>query len=375
VTTELGVKYLAMHAGFVDESDPAYAAKVHDRIRTLADAAKDNGLTLLLETGQETAPELKAFLEKLDHEAVGVNFLYDKGDPVEAVRILSPWIRHVHVKDATRTKEPGTWGAEVPWGTGEVGVDRFLAVLDEVGFTGAMAIEREAGDNRLGDIKQADPRFKENDMTFGMDSVLYWKLSALMFLEFAVWGAWYPVLAARLLGPLKFSGKQTGWVYAALPLACIFMPLLAGNLADKHINTEFILAAAHLVGVLLLFIAGWRRDFKSLFTVILLYSLCYAATLPLVNSLMFYHLAKNDVDAAQSSFIFMWAPIAWAGSGRLLLDRLALGLQDRRRRSRLSDPGGGSVGRHGGGVRGPHAEHAAGEHRWQSHAGCPWDVA
>jgi len=155
-------------------------------------------------------------------------------------------------------------------------------------------------------------------MTFGMDSVLYWKLSALMFLEFAVWGAWYPVLAARLLGPLKFSGKQTGWVYAALPLACIFMPLLAGNLADKHVNTEFILAAAHLVGVLLLFIAGWRRDFKSLFTVILLYSLCYAATLPLVNSLMFYHLAKNDVDAAQSSFIFMWAPIAWALAGYFL---------------------------------------------------------
>ena len=46
-------------------------------------------------------------------------------------------------------------------------------------------------------------------MTFGMDTGLYIKLSALMFLEFAVWGAWYPVLAARLLGPLKFSGKQT----------------------------------------------------------------------------------------------------------------------------------------------------------------------
>jgi sugar phosphate isomerase/epimerase len=164
VTAELGVKYLAMHAGFVDESDPAYAAKVHDRIRTLADAARDNGLILLLETGQETAEELKAFLEKLNHEAVGVNFdpanmiLYDKGDPIEAVRVLSPWIRHLHVKDAIRTKEPGTWGAEVPWGDGEVGTDRFLAVLDEVGFAGAMAIEREAGDNRVGDIKLAIDR-------------------------------------------------------------------------------------------------------------------------------------------------------------------------------------------------------------------------
>jgi MFS family permease len=155
-------------------------------------------------------------------------------------------------------------------------------------------------------------------MTFGMDSALYWKLSALMFLEFAVWGAWYPVLAARLLGPLKFSGKQTGWIYAALPLACIFMPLLAVFLADKYFHTEYILAAAHLIGVLLLFIAAWRKTFKSLFTVILLYSLCYAATLPLVNALMFFHLDKNGVDPAKSAYIFMWAPIAWALAGYFL---------------------------------------------------------
>ena len=48
---------------------------------------------------------------------------------------------------------------------------------------------------------------------------LYLRLSALMFLEFAIWGAWMPVLAVRLLGPLKMSGKQTGWIYATLPLA------------------------------------------------------------------------------------------------------------------------------------------------------------
>jgi nucleoside transporter len=156
-------------------------------------------------------------------------------------------------------------------------------------------------------------------MIAGMDSILYLKLSALMFLEFAVWGAWYPVLAARLLGPLKFSGKQTGWIYAALPLACIFMPLLAGQLADKYVNTEWILAAAHLIGAVLLFIAAWKSDFKSLFTVIFLYSLCFAATLPLVNSLMFYHLGKNNVDIGRSSpYIFMWAPIAWALAGYFL---------------------------------------------------------
>ncbi len=165
-TAKLGVKYLSMHAGFIDESNKAYVEKIYSRIRDLANIAADNGVILLLETGQESAKDLRHFLETLDHASVGVNFdpanmiLYDKGDPIEAVRVLSPWIRHLHVKDAVRTKQPGTWGAEVPWGDGQVGIKRFLDVLDEVGFDGAMAIEREAGDNRLGDIKLAIKRLK-----------------------------------------------------------------------------------------------------------------------------------------------------------------------------------------------------------------------
>lgn len=164
VTAGLGVKYLSMHAGFIDESDKAHAAKITKRIETLADAAAERGVMFLLETGQEAAAELAHFLERLDHNFVGVNFdpanmiLYNKGNPIQAVRTLAPWIRHLHVKDALRTKEPGTWGQEVPWGDGEVGVAEFLNVLAEVGFEGAMAIEREAGDNRFGDIKLAIER-------------------------------------------------------------------------------------------------------------------------------------------------------------------------------------------------------------------------
>ena len=155
-----------------------------------------------------------------------------------------------------------------------------------------------------------------------MDWQLYLKLSILMFLEYAIWGAWAPVLAARLLGPLKMSGKRTGWIYATLPLACIVSPLLAGQLADKWLNTEWILAAAHLVGAVLLFAAARQQKFTNLFGVMLFYSLCYAATLPLVNSLMFYQLREvfdtsEKVDAASTN-IFLWAPIAWALVGYFL---------------------------------------------------------
>ncbi len=99
---------------------------------------------------------------------LGVNFdpanmiLYDKGDPVEAVRRLGSWIKHVHIKDAVRTSHPGTWGTETPWGEGQVAGDALLTALKEVGFTGVLAIERETGDNRLEDIRLAVARLTRN---------------------------------------------------------------------------------------------------------------------------------------------------------------------------------------------------------------------
>jgi len=145
----------------------------------------------------------------------------------------------------------------------------------------------------------------ETDLSIG----LYSRLSAMMFLEYAIWGAWAPVLAARLLGPLKMSGKQTGWIYATLPIGCIISPLIAGQLADQYFSTQWILAVAHLIGGVLLLIAAKRQTFGSLFAVMLFYSLSFAATLPLVNSLMFSHLTDANT---QSAGIFIWAPIAWA---------------------------------------------------------------
>jgi MFS family permease len=150
---------------------------------------------------------------------------------------------------------------------------------------------------------------------------LYISLSVMMFLEYAVWGAWMPVMAPRLLGPLKMTGKQCGWIFATLPIACIVSPLIAGQLADRWLNTEWILATSHLVGAVLLFLAAKQTRFVPMFVVMLAYSFCYAATMPLVNSLMFAQLANavppKEVSGAAAK-IFIMAPIAWALIGYLL---------------------------------------------------------
>jgi sugar phosphate isomerase/epimerase len=164
IAAELGVRYLSLHLGFIDHADPDYVQKFYDRTRLLADAAAARDVQLLLETGQETADELCHFMKMMNHPALAINFdpanmiLYDKGDPLGAVRILAPWIRHVHAKDARRTRTPGTWGEEVPWGDGEVNVDAFLRRLKDIDYDGALAIEREMGDNREGDIGLAVDR-------------------------------------------------------------------------------------------------------------------------------------------------------------------------------------------------------------------------
>ncbi len=161
VTSDLGVRYMSMHLGFLDHADPVYTRKIADRTRILADSAARRNVTVLLETGQETAAELQRFLRELDHPAVAVNFdpanmiLYGKGNPAEALHILSPWIRHLHVKDALKTETPGTWGSEVPWGSGQVGEKEFLQALLKIGFEGTLAVEREAGNSRWEDIRQA----------------------------------------------------------------------------------------------------------------------------------------------------------------------------------------------------------------------------
>ena len=159
---ELGLKLVSFHAGFLphDETDPGFA-KMLKRMAEAADAFGAADVALGLETGQETAPVLVKLLTKLNRPGVGVNFdpanmiLYDKGDPIAALRLLGPWIRQVHIKDARRTKVPGTWGQEVAVGTGEVNWPAFFAALTEAHFAGDLVIEREAGDQRVADIRTA----------------------------------------------------------------------------------------------------------------------------------------------------------------------------------------------------------------------------
>jgi sugar phosphate isomerase/epimerase len=134
---------------------------MHHRLDLIADVFAGKDIDVAFETGQETATVLLEFLKKLGRKNVGVNFdpanmiLYDKGNPIEALRDLGAWLKQVHIKDGRRTKVSGTWGEEVVVGTGDVPWKEFFDALRELKFNGYCCIEREAGTSRLADIRTA----------------------------------------------------------------------------------------------------------------------------------------------------------------------------------------------------------------------------
>ena len=162
VCRDLGITSITTHVGFIPRRPLSCQQRMVDRIRAIADLLAEADIRLLMETGQETAIELREFIALVDRSSVGVNFdpanmiLYGAGDPIEAIEILAAEIGHVHVKDAIASDRPGKeWGQEVCFGAGSVGPARFLTALKLARYTGPLAIEREAGESRAADVIKA----------------------------------------------------------------------------------------------------------------------------------------------------------------------------------------------------------------------------
>jgi L-ribulose-5-phosphate 3-epimerase len=165
---ELGLGLLTTHIGFIPAPNDENYATMVERIAGIAQPLADLGIELLMETGQESASELLQFLNNLRVKNFGINFdpanmiLYGSGDPIDAMKTLGRRIRHVHVKDATKSKKPGIeWGSEVAFGEGEVPHDQFVRALKGIGYAGPLVIEREAGDDRMGDVRYAIETLQE----------------------------------------------------------------------------------------------------------------------------------------------------------------------------------------------------------------------
>ncbi len=134
------------------------------------------------------------------------------------------------------------------------------------------------------------------------------KLSVMMFLQYAIWGAWLPFLWDFLSRHRGMEGGEIGSMFAAGAVGAIIGPFLAGQVADRYFSTEKFLAISHLVGAALIWQLASIESQQSFLVFSLVYGLVYSPTLSLTNSLAFHHLPDRDRDFGR---VRLWGTVGW----------------------------------------------------------------
>jgi nucleoside transporter len=147
------------------------------------------------------------------------------------------------------------------------------------------------------------------------------RLGAMMFLQYAIWGSWMPVLSAFLQNNLGFNGVETSLIYSLLPLATIISPFVGGQFADRWFPTHKVIAVLQLAGGALLIAMAGVTAFSPLMWLMLVYSLVYAPTLALTNSIAFVNLKNSEKEFGA---IRVWGTIGWIAAGLSLAGWRAL---------------------------------------------------
>lgn len=142
------------------------------------------------------------------------------------------------------------------------------------------------------------------------------RLGLMMFLQYAIWGAWSPVLSEYLINDLGFSPFQMGVILGLLPLAIIISPFIGGQVADRYFASQKIVGFLQLSGGILLAIVSTATEYRTMMWLMLVYCLLYAPTLALTNSIAFINLKKSE---KEFGYIRVWGTIGWIVAGLVLM--------------------------------------------------------
>jgi len=149
-------------------------------------------------------------------------------------------------------------------------------------------------------------------------------LSAMMFLEFFIWGAWAVstggFMSANGLGDVIF------WAYTVGPIAALVSPFFLGMIADRYFSSERVLAVMTLLSAVAMFgvaavgkADGGTGKLQVLFIVVLgVHMLCFMPTLGLTNTVAFHNLTNQE---KQFPLVRVFGTAGWIVAG-LLVDAL-----------------------------------------------------
>ena len=140
-------------------------------------------------------------------------------------------------------------------------------------------------------------------------------LSAMMFLEYFIWGAWYVTMGTYMVSNLHATGLEIGATYSALAIATMISPFFVGLIADRFFAAQRIMGVLHLIGALLLFLATRIEHSNTFYWVILSYSLLYMPTIALSNSVAFSQMTDPG---KQFPWIRVFGTLGWIVAGVLI---------------------------------------------------------
>ena len=144
----------------------------------------------------------------------------------------------------------------------------------------------------------------------------------MMFLQYAIWGAWLPFLWSFLADHRGMNGDQIGWMFAVGAVGAIIGPFVAGQIADRLLRDAEVPGAQPPGGRGAGLEAGHDRELPGLPVLLArAYGLVYSPTLSLTNSLAFHHLPDRDRDFGR---VRLWGTFGWIAVGLMMGQWLAL---------------------------------------------------
>jgi sugar phosphate isomerase/epimerase len=157
---DLGAAIVVNQVGRIPEEDTDPAWRMLVEALTDIGAQGDRvGAWLAAETGGESGPTLGRLLDALPPGARAValnpgNLIVNGFSLSEAVDVLSSAVRYAYANDGVQDRARGR-GVEVPLGRGSVDFPVLAAALEEHGYRGYFAVQRQHCDDPLTEVSQA----------------------------------------------------------------------------------------------------------------------------------------------------------------------------------------------------------------------------